>query len=133
MINWIAGAWPDGFKCLVVHDGNLDEQFAYYDTEELWFPEWEHGGTPWDNQAGYQKHNPINLVKNWKTPVLVVHGGKDYRVVETGGMGVFTAAQRKGIPSEFLYLPDENHWVLKPQNSILWHDTVLGWLDRWTK
>ena len=133
MVNWIAGAWPDRFRCLVSHDGNLDEQFAYFDTEELWFPEREHGGTPWENPASYQKHNPVNLVKNWKTPILVIHGGKDFRVVETQGFGTFTAAQRKGVPSEFLYFPDENHWVLKPQNSIQWHRTVLGWLDRWTK
>ena len=72
-------------------------------------------------------------MKNWKTPILVVHGGSTIRVVETGGFATFTAAQRKGIPSKFLYFPDENHWVLKPQNSILWHDTVLDWLDRWTK
>lgn len=133
MINWIAGAWPDRFKALVSHDGNLDERFAYYATEELWFPEWEHGGTPWENPAGYSKHNPVDLVKNWKTPVLVVHGGLDYRVVDTGGIATFTAAQRKGIPSKMLYFPDENHWVLKPQNSILWHDTVLDWLDQWVK
>jgi dipeptidyl aminopeptidase/acylaminoacyl peptidase len=133
MINWIAGAWPDRFRALVVHDGNLDERFAYFATEELWFPEWEHGGTPWENPAGYAKHNPVDLVKNWKTPTLVVHSGRDYRVVETGGMGTFTALQRKGIPSEFLYFPDENHWILKPANSVLWHDTVLDWLDRWTK
>jgi dipeptidyl aminopeptidase/acylaminoacyl peptidase len=133
MINWIAGNWSDRFKCLVAHDGNLDERFAYFATEELWFPEWEHGGTPWDNPDGYAKHNPVDFVKNWKTPTLVVHGGKDYRVVETGGFATFTALQRLGIPSKFLYFPDENHWVLKPQNSVLWHDTVLDWLDRWTK
>ena len=133
MINWIAGNWPDRFKCLVVHDGNLDERFAYFATEELWFPEWEHGGTPWEHPEGYAKHNPVDFVKNWKTPTLVVHGGKDYRVVDTGGFATFTALQRMGIPSKFLYFPDENHWVLKPQNSILWHDTVLDWIDRWTK
>ncbi|MBP9144476.1 MAG: S9 family peptidase [Thermoanaerobaculia bacterium] len=133
MVNWIAGAWPDRFKALVSHDGNLDERFAYYATEELWFPEWEHGGTPWENPAGYAKHNPVDLVKNWKTPVLVVHGALDYRVVDTGGIATFTAAQRKGIPSKLLYFPDENHWVLKPHNSILWHDTVLDWLDQWVK
>jgi dipeptidyl aminopeptidase/acylaminoacyl peptidase len=133
MINWIAGNWPDRFRALVAHDGNLDERFAYYATEELWFPEWEHGGTPWDNPEGYAKHNPVDFVKNWKTPTLVIHGGRDYRVVETGGFGTFTALQRKGIPSRFLYFPDENHWVLKPQNSILWHDTVIAWLDQWTK
>ena len=133
MVNWIAGNWSDRFKCLVSHDGNLDERFAYFATEELWFPEWEHGGTPWDNPQAYAKHNPVDFVKNWKTPMLVVHGGKDFRVVETGGFATFTALQRKGIPSKFLYFPDENHWVLKPQNSVLWHDTVLDWLDRWTK
>jgi dipeptidyl aminopeptidase/acylaminoacyl peptidase len=133
MINWIAGNWPDRFKCLVNHDGNLDERMAYYDTEELWFPEWEHGGTPWENPAGYAKHNPIDHIAKWKTPMLVIHGGRDYRVVDTQGMSTFTALQRKGIPSRFLYFPDENHWVLKPANSILWHETVLGWMDRWLK
>ncbi|MCO6435894.1 MAG: S9 family peptidase [Phycisphaerae bacterium] len=133
MINWIAGNWPDRFRCLVSHDGNLDERFAYYDTEELWFPEWDHMGTPWDNPEGYKKHNPINFVKNWQTPMLVIHGARDFRVVETQGTATFTALQRRGIPSKFLYFPDENHWVLKPANSILWHETVLGWLDEWTK
>ncbi|HEY7409528.1 MAG TPA: S9 family peptidase [Vicinamibacteria bacterium] len=133
MINWIAGNWPDRFKCLVTHDGNLDERMAYFDTEELWFPEREHGGTPWDNPASYQKHNPVDHVGKWKTPTLVIHGGRDYRVVETQGMATFTALQRRGIPSQFLHFPDENHWVLKPHNSILWHDTVLAWLARWLK
>jgi dipeptidyl aminopeptidase/acylaminoacyl peptidase len=133
MINWIAGNWPDRFRCLVNHDGNLDERFAYYATEELWFPEWEHGGTPWGNPGGYAKHNPVEHVATWKTPMLVIHGGRDYRVVYSEGLGTFTALQRRGIPSRFLYFPDENHWVLKPANSILWHDTVLGWLDQWAK
>jgi len=132
MINWIAGNWPDRFTCLVAHDGNLDERMAYFTTEELWFPEAEHGGVPWEHPEGYARHNPIDYVKNWKTPTLVVHSAKDFRVVETGGLATFTALQRKGIPSRLLYFPDENHWVLKPQNSILWHDTVLDWLDRWT-
>lgn len=133
MINWLQGMAPDRFKAFVCHDGNLDERMAYFDTEQLWFPEWEHGGTPWANPAGYAKHNPVDLVKNWKTPTLVVHGGKDYRVVDTQGLSTFTVLQRKGVPSKLLYFPDENHWVLKPQNSILWHDTVLGWLDQWVK
>ena len=130
MVNWLAGS-TDRFKCLVTHDGNIDERMAYFDTEELWFPEWEHKGTPWENPAGYAKHNPIDLVKHWKTPTLVVHGGQDFRVVDTQGMSVFTALQRKGIPSKLLYFPDENHWVMKPANSILWHQTVTGWLDQW--
>jgi dipeptidyl aminopeptidase/acylaminoacyl peptidase len=133
MVNWIAGRWPDRFRALVTHSGNLDERFAYFATEELWFPEWEHGGTPWDHPEGYARHNPVDLVKNWRTPTLVIHGGKDYRVVETGGFATFTALQRMGIPSKFLHFPDENHWILKPANSILWHDTVLDWLDRWLK
>jgi len=85
MINWINGK-TDAFKALVCHDGNLDERMAYFDTEELWFPEWEHGGVPWDKPEGYTKHNPVDLVKNWKTPTLVIHGGLDYRVVDTQGM-----------------------------------------------
>jgi dipeptidyl aminopeptidase/acylaminoacyl peptidase len=132
MINWINGK-TDRFKALIVHDGNIDERMAYYDTEELWFPEWEHGGLPWDKPEGYTKHNPIDLVKNWKTPTLVIHGGLDYRVVDTQGMATFTALQRKGVPSRFLYFPDENHWVLKPQNSKRWHEEVLAWLDKWTR
>jgi dipeptidyl aminopeptidase/acylaminoacyl peptidase len=133
MINWIAGNWPDGFRCLVNHDGNLDERMAYYNTEELWFPEWEHGGTPWGNPEGYEKHNPVNFANNWKTPMLVIHGEMDLRVVVTQGIGTFNLLQRKGIPSKFLYFPDENHWVLKPHNSIQWHDTVIAWLDEWLK
>ena len=133
MVNWIAGNWPDRFKCLVSHDGNLDERAAYFNTEELWFPEWDHLGTPWANPQSYEKQNPVNFVKNWKTPMLVVHGGRDYRIVDSQGMSSFTALQRLGIPSQFLYFPDENHWVLKPANSIQWHETVLGWLDKWLK
>jgi len=133
MINWIAGNWPDRFRCLVNHDGSLDERMAYFDTEELWFPEWDHIGTPWDNPAGYERHNPVNFVKNWNTPMLVIHGALDFRVADTQGLGTFNALQRLGIPSKLLYFPDENHWVLKPKNSILWHETVIGWLDKWTK
>ncbi|MEJ7601281.1 MAG: S9 family peptidase [Kofleriaceae bacterium] len=132
MINWLHGK-TDRFKALVCHDGNLDERLAYYDTEELWFPEWEHKGPPWLNNDSYTKHNPIDFVKNWKTPTLVIHGGLDYRVVDTQGMSTFTALQRKGVPSRFIHFPDENHWVLKPQNSKLWHDEVLAWLDKYTK
>ncbi len=132
MINWINGK-TDRFKALVVHDGNNDERAAYLMTEELWFPEWEHGGMPWDKPEGYAKHEPYDLIKNWKTPTLVVHGGLDYRIPDTAGMATFTALQRKGVPSRFLYFPDENHWVVKPQNSKLWHDEVFAWIDKYTK
>jgi len=131
MINWINGK-TDRFRALVCHDGDVDDRIAYYETEELWFPEWEHGGPPWLKPGNYAKHNPIDLVKNWKTPTLVIHGGNDFRVVDTQGIATFTALQRKGVPSRFLHFPDENHWVLKPQNSQLWYREVLGWMDRYS-
>jgi dipeptidyl aminopeptidase/acylaminoacyl peptidase len=133
MVNYIAGVWNEPWKCLVSHDGNLDEIMAYYDTEELWFPEWEHGGTPWENKAGYAKHNPIDHVAKWRVPMLIIHGAKDYRVVDTQGLSSFTALQRRGVPSKLLYFPDENHWVLKPLNSIQWHEAVFEWMGRWAK
>lgn len=131
MVNWIAGNWSDGFKCLVSHAGSLDEKFSYFDTEELWFPEWDHLGTPWENRESYEKHNPVNFVQNWKTPMLVIHGSKDYRVVDTQGLSTFTALQRRGIPSKLLHFPDEGHWITKPHNMIQWQQTVLDWLDQW--
>jgi dipeptidyl aminopeptidase/acylaminoacyl peptidase len=132
MITWIAGQ-TDRFKCLVCHDGNLDERMAYFDTEELWFPEWDHRGLPWVNPENYSRQNPVEFVKNWKTPMLVVHGMKDFRIAYSQGLSTFTTLQRKGIPSRLLIYPDENHWVLQPANSIQWHDTVIGWLDQWLK
>ena len=131
MVNWIAGNWPDGFQCLVNHDGVFDNRMMYYATEELWFPEWEHGGPYWTNPEGHEKHNPANFVSEWRTPMLVVHGELDHRIPVTQGLAAFTALQRRGIPSEFLYFPDENHWVLRPSNSVQWHDTVLDWMARW--
>jgi dipeptidyl aminopeptidase/acylaminoacyl peptidase len=133
MMNWIAGQWPDRFKCLVSHDGIFDNRTMYYSTEELWFPEWENGGPEYTNPAGYAKNNPADYVAKWKTPALVIHGQQDYRVPDSQGLAVFTALQRQGIPSELLYFPAENHWVLKPADSIQWYDTVLAWLNRWTR
>jgi dipeptidyl aminopeptidase/acylaminoacyl peptidase len=133
MTNWIAGNWPDRFKCLVTHDGVFDQRMMYYGTEELWFPEWEQGGPYWQNPASYEKHNPVQFVERWRTPMLVVHSALDYRIPEDQGIAAFNALQRRGIPSQFLFFPDENHWVLKPANSLLWHETVLAWLDRWLK
>jgi dipeptidyl aminopeptidase/acylaminoacyl peptidase len=132
MINWMHGQpFARNFKAFVCHDGNLDERMAYFDTEELWFPEWEHGGAPWDAGSGYGKHNPVDHVQNWHVPTLVVHGALDYRVVDTQGLSTFTALRRQGVPARLLYFPDENHWVLKPQNSIQWHDEVMEWLTKW--
>jgi dipeptidyl aminopeptidase/acylaminoacyl peptidase len=99
----------------------------------VWFPEWEHKGMPTTSADEFAKHNPVEYVKNWKTPTLVVHGGLDYRIPDTHGMAAFTALQRKGIESRFLHFPDENHWVLKPLNSKLWHEEVLAWIDHFTK
>ncbi len=132
MINWIAGAWPDGFKCLVNHSGVFDNRSMYYSTEELWFPEWEHGGPEYANKAAYAKHNPVDLVDAWKTPMLVIHGQLDFRVPYTQGLSAFTALQRRGIPSELLLFADENHWILKPANSMQWYEVVIHWMNRWT-
>jgi dipeptidyl aminopeptidase/acylaminoacyl peptidase len=132
MINWIAGNWADRFKCLVSHDGIFDNRTMYYSTEELWFPEHEFSGTEYENPTAYAKFNPIDYVSKWKAPTLVVHGGQDFRIPDSQGIAVFTALQRQGIPSELLYFPNENHWVLKPADSVQWYDTVLAWLNRWT-
>jgi dipeptidyl aminopeptidase/acylaminoacyl peptidase len=132
MINWIAGQWPEGFSCLVNHCGVFDNRSMYYTTEELWFVEWEFGGPQYQNPEGYERQNPLNHVDRWQTPMLVIHGANDFRVPLGQGLATFTALQRRGIPSQLLYFPDENHWVLKPHNSIQWHRTVEAWLGRWT-
>ena len=132
MVNWIAGNWPDAFQCLVNHDGVFDLRSMAYSTEELWFPEWEMGGTPFDRPQNFEAFSPVNHVAKWKTPMLVIHGGRDYRVPLEQGLATFTALQRRGIPSQFLHFPEENHWVQTPRNSLQWHDAVLNWLDRWT-
>jgi dipeptidyl aminopeptidase/acylaminoacyl peptidase len=132
MIAWIAGNWAEPWKCLVCHDGVFDTRLGTYSTDELWFDEWETGGTQWEKPEAYEKFNPLNHVSKWKVPMLVVQGALDYRVGSEHAIGIFSALQRRGIPSQLLYFPDENHWVLKPQNSIQWHETVLAWLNRWT-
>jgi dipeptidyl aminopeptidase/acylaminoacyl peptidase len=132
MVYWMAGVWNEPWKCLVDHDGVFDARAMYYDTEELWFEEKENGGTQFEHPENYEKFNPINHVKDWRVPMLVVHSGKDFRIPDTQGLGAFTALQRRGIPSQLLHFPDENHWVLKPQNSVQWHETVNAWLKKWT-
>ena len=129
MINWIAGRWPDAFKCLVNHDGVFDIRGMAYGTEELWFTEWEYGGTHYDNPEGYERFNPVNHVDQWKTPMLVVQGDLDFRIPTSQGLSTFTALQRRGVESRLIVFPDENHWVLKPQNSLQWHNEVFHWLD----
>jgi dipeptidyl aminopeptidase/acylaminoacyl peptidase len=132
MINWILGH-TDRFKALVTHAGLYNLESMYGVTEELWFPDWEFGGPPWENEAEYRRLSPHTYVKNFKTPTLVSHGELDYRVPIGEAFQLFTALQTKGVPSRLLYFPDEGHWVLKPQNSRLWHATVLDWMDRWLK
>ena len=133
MMNWIEGNWPDRFKCIVQHDGIFDDRAMAYETEELWFTEWEHGGkAQFEDPQAYERWNPVNHVNKWKTPMLVIHGEKDFRIPYSQGLAAFTALQRKNIPSRLLIFPDENHWVLKPKNSIQWYDEVFNWLGRWT-
>jgi dipeptidyl aminopeptidase/acylaminoacyl peptidase len=133
MQNWIEGNWSDGFRCIVNHDGIFDTRSMYYTTEELWFTEWENGGPYYQTPEIHERFNPANYVKQWRTPMLVIHGEQDFRVPNTQGIATFTALQRRGVESRLLYFPDENHWVLKPNNSIQWYGTVLDWLDAHTK
>lgn len=133
MMNWIEGQWPDRFKCIVQHDGVFDARAMAYETEELWFDEWEHGGkTYYEDPQAFEKWNPVNHVAKWKTPQLVITGEKDFRIPYTQGLAAFTALQRRNIPSRLVVFPDENHWVLKPKNSRQWYREVIGWMDQWT-
>jgi dipeptidyl aminopeptidase/acylaminoacyl peptidase len=134
MMNWIEGNWPDRFKCIVQHDGVFDARAMAYETEELWFDEWEHGGHPYyEAPAEFEKWNPVNYVQNWKTPQLVITSEKDFRIPYTQGIAAFTALQRRNIPSRLLVFPDENHWVLKPKNSVQWYDEVFAWFAKYLK
>jgi dipeptidyl aminopeptidase/acylaminoacyl peptidase len=132
MANWILGH-TNRFKCIVSHDGMFNTDSAWGTTEELWFNEWEFKGTPWTNRDMYRKWSPHLAAPNFKTPTLVIHGQRDYRLDVSEGLQLFTTLQRLGVPSKMLYFPDEGHWVLKPQNSQLWWKTVNEWVDQWTK
>jgi dipeptidyl aminopeptidase/acylaminoacyl peptidase len=132
MMNWIAGNWPDRFKCLVTHAGIFDLRAMAYETEELWFDQWDHGG-PWTTRTDAEKWNPVNHVEKWKTPTLVIHGEKDYRIPYSQSLAAFTALQQQGVESKLLVFPDENHWILKAQNSIQWHRTVFDWVGKHLK
>jgi dipeptidyl aminopeptidase/acylaminoacyl peptidase len=136
MVNWIEGHNTDPrvkFSALVSHAGVYNLTSMYGATEELWFPEWEFKGTPWTNPEMYAKWSPHMFVKEFKTPLLVIHGELDYRVPVGEGLQLFTALQRQGVDSKLLVYPDEGHWVLKPQNSALWYNTVLEWFDNHLK
>lgn len=133
MQNWIAGQWPDRFRCIVNHAGIFDTRSMYYTTEELWFTEWENGGPYYKTPDIHEKFNPSAHVTKWRTPMLVTHGALDYRVPYSQGLATFTALQRQGVESRLLFFPDENHWVLKPANAVQWHEAVFDWLDRYLK
>ena len=128
MINWIEGH-TDRFNALVCHAGVFDLESMYGTTEELWFPEWEMGGTPWQNRELYEKWSPHMYVKNFKTPMLVIHGANDFRVPFGQAMELFTSLQRVGVESKLLYFPDEYHFVTKPQNAKLWWNSIYNWLN----
>ena len=133
MVNWIA-AHTDRFKALVSHDGVFDQRSMYGSTEELWFPEWEFGGTPYENPELYEKWSPSTYAANYakfKTPMLIIHGQRDFRVPVTQSFQLFTALQRYNVPSRLVYFPDETHFVTKPQNAKLWWTQVFGWFEKW--
>ena len=133
MMNWIEGNWPDRFKCIVQHDGVFDARAMAYETEELWFDEWEHGGHPYyEDPAAFEKWNPVNLVDKWKTPQLVITSEGDYRIPYTQGIAAFTALQRRDIPSRLIVFPGGSQWVLNPKESRHWYREVLGWMGKWT-
>jgi len=128
MINWIEGH-NTKFNALVCHDGVYNLESMYGTTEELWFPEWENGGTPWESKELYKKWSPSEFVANFKTPMLVVHGGMDFRVPESQAFELFTALQKMNVDSKFVYFPKETHFVLKPQNAKFWWNTIFDWYE----
>jgi len=130
MVNWIAGNWKEPWKCLVSHDGVFDGRGMGYTTEEQWFSEWENGANVYTDPAKYDTFNPALHAKDWSVPMLIIHSDLDHRIPVEQGIGAFTALQAKGVDSRFLRFPDENHWVLKPRNSMQWHHTVFDWLEQ---
>lgn len=132
MVNWILGH-SNRFKALVSHAGVYDLRSMAGETEELWFPMWEFRGMPWDNPESYAKWSPSYFVNDFQTPTLVIHGEQDYRVPLGQGLQLFTALQMRKVPSKLLLFPDEGHWILKPQNSLVWHKNFIDWITEWTK
>ncbi len=132
MMNWFEGH-TDRFKAFINHAGVFNLTSMYLHTEELWFPEWDFKGTPWTNPGMYRKWSPHQFISKFKTPMLVIHGEQDFRVPISEGLQTFTALQRMGVPSKLLYFPDEGHWIIKPQNSELWYETVWDWLATYLK
>ena len=136
-VYWLAGHHEGRFKAFIAHDGIYNTQQQYVETDELWFPNWDMKGAPWRHDAGLSRKvfedSPHLSVDKWDTPILCIHGMLDYRIMFTQAESAFQAATLRGVPAQLLLFPDENHWVLKPQNGILWQRTFFGWLDRWLK
>lgn len=136
-VYWLAGHHNKRFKAFISHDGLFNLEQQYLETEEMWFPNWDLGGAYWekDNEVARKSYaqSPHLFVDQWDTPILCIHGEKDYRVLSSQGMAAFNAARLRGVPAKLLIYPDENHWVLKPQNSVLWYRTFVEWLDKWLK
>ena len=136
-VYWLAGHHNKRFKAFIAHDGFFNMEQQYLETEELWFTNWDLGGAYWEkNNPAVQRsyaNSPHLFVDKWDTPILCIHGEKDYRILASQGMAAFNAAKLRGVPAELLIFPDENHWVLKPQNGILWQRTFFAWLDKWLK
>lgn len=137
-VYYLAGHHEKRFKCFIAHDGAFNLESMYTDTEEGWFSNWEYDDAYWnkdqtENARRTYANSPHKFVDKWDTPILCIHGEKDYRINTNQGMGAFNAARMRGIPAELLLFPDENHWVLKPQNGILWQRTFFNWLDKWLK
>ncbi len=134
---WLAGNHDKRFKAFISHDGMFNFESQYLETEEMWFADWDLGGAFWekDNKVAMNSYanSPHKFIDKWDTPILIIHGELDYRITYTQGMSAFNAAVLRGVPAEFLFFPDENHWVLSPQNGILWQRTFYNWLDRWLK
>ncbi|MBR4596010.1 MAG: S9 family peptidase, partial [Bacteroidales bacterium] len=163
-VYYLAGIHGDVYDCFIAHAGIFNEEHMYMTTEEMWFPNWDNGGTPleyayapgqvgaagdgvtfggiqqggspWSSLPKARRHydnSPHKLVQNWHTPILCIHGGSDFRVPVDEGMAAFNAAQMMGVPSKLIVFPEENHWILQPQNALYWHRSYFGWLDRWMK
>ena len=132
MVDWMLGH-THRFKAFVSHAGVFDLRSMAGATEELWFPQWEFQGMPWENPEQYAKWSPSYFVNDFKTPTLVIHGELDFRVPYTQGLQLYTSLQLQKVPSKLLVYPDEGHWIMKPQNTVLWYDTFLEWVGEWLK
>ena len=136
-VYWLAGHHNKRFKAFIAHDGIFNMEMQYLETEEKWFANWDMGGAYWDKKNKIAQrtfaNSPHLFVGEWDTPILCIHGEKDYRILANQGMAAFDAAKMRGVPAQLLIFPDENHWVLKPQNGILWQRTFFNWLDKWLK